>query len=149
MKDVTNESKGKKQHVTRRARLFSLLPLFMALLWAGCKQEAQGPADIDPAGTYTLASVDGKAVPCVVQHEGHELTIQSGTFIIHADGTCSSKMVFTAPSGAEGNREVKATYTRQGSKLTMKWEGAGTTTGTVDGDNFTMENEGMILAYRK
>jgi hypothetical protein len=46
-------------------------------------------------------------------------------------------------------REVKATYTRQGSKLTMQWEGAGMTTGTVEGDMFTMNNEGMVFSYRK
>lgn len=44
---------------------------------------------------------------------------------------------------------ARGTYTREGAKLTMTWEGAGTTTGTVEGDNFTMENEGMVLAYRR
>ena len=32
------------------------------------------------------------------------------------------------PSGGDSSREVKAAYTRQGSKLTIQWEGAGTTT---------------------
>ena len=31
----------------------------------------------------------------------------------------------------------------------MQWEGAGTTTGTAQGDNFTMDNEGMIFVYKK
>ena len=31
----------------------------------------------------------------------------------------------------------------------MKWEGAGTTTGTVEGYTFTINTEGMIFAYRK
>jgi hypothetical protein len=53
------------------------------------------------------------------------------------------------PPGGDVNRVVKATYTRENSKLTMRWEGAGTTTGTVEGDTFTMNNEGMIFAYRK
>ena len=71
------------------------------------------------------------------------------SFVIGADGTCSSKVVFGPPSGSEVTREVKASYTQQGAKLTMKWEGAGTTTGTVEGDTFTMNNEGMIFAYRR
>ncbi len=106
-------------------------------------------SDINPVGNYILVSVDGNKVPCTIQHEGHTLTIKSGGFTINADGTCGSKMVFSDPSGNEGSREVKATYARQGSTLTMQWEGAGTTTGTVEGDSFSMNNEGMILVYRK
>jgi hypothetical protein len=85
-----------------------------------------------------------------VTHQGKPgLTVKSGAFIINADGTCSSKVVFVAPSGNDTTREVKAAYTRHGSKLTMKWERAGTTTGTVEGDTFTMNNEGNVFAYRK
>ena len=117
--------------------------------WTGCEQAANVAAEVNPAGTYALVSVDGKAVPCTVQHEGRALTVKSGTFIINRDGTCSSKVSFSPPSGGDVLREVKASYTRQGAKLTMKWEGAGTTTGTVEGDTFTMNNEGMIFAYRR
>jgi hypothetical protein len=81
-----------------------------------------------------------------MQHEGHTMTIKSGSFIINADGTCSSKMSL---AGREAAIEVKASYTRQGSTLTMQWERAGMTTGTVEGDTFTMNNEGMVFAYRK
>jgi hypothetical protein len=125
----------------------------------GCKPEAKvaadpnttaaTPTDINPVGTYALVSVDGKPLPCTLQHEGQSPTIKSGTFIISADGTCSSKVDFSLPSGGDNRREVKASYKREGSKLTMKWEGAGTTLGTVEGDTFTMNNEGMIFAYRK
>ena len=44
---------------------------------------------------------------------------------------------------------MRATYTRHGSELTMQWQGAGTTVGTLTGDTFTMNNEGMMLAYQK
>ena len=46
-------------------------------------------------------------------------------------------------------RVVEATYTVSGTNLTMRWEGAGTTTGSVKGNDFTMNNEEMIFAYRK
>ncbi len=74
------------------------------------------------------------------------MTISSGSFSINADGTCSSKMSL---AGRDQPMEVNATYTREGPKLTMKWQGAGTTEGTVEGNAFTMTNEGMVLAYRK
>jgi len=90
--------------------------------------------------------VDGKQVPCTVQHDGHTMTIDSGRFVINADGTCSSRI---AVAGRPAAIEVKANYTREGNKLAMKWQGAGQTSGTIDGDTFTMNNEGMVFIYRK
>jgi hypothetical protein len=126
-----------------------VLPVLMVIAWTGCKQQAKVVEGPDPLGTYALVTVDGNNVPCAVQHEGHTLTIKSGSFIINPDSTCSSKVVFGPASGGDVTREVKATYTREGSKLTMRWEGAGTTTGGIEGGTFTMNNEGMVFAYRK
>jgi len=147
------------EKITQRKTICRLLygcclVLTLAALGTGCKPEAkverQVATKVNPVGTYVLISVDGNNVPCAVMHEGRDrLTVKSGTFNINADGTCSSKVVFTAPYGADTIREVKATYTQEGSSLTMRWEGAGTTTGTVQSNNFTMNNEGMIFAYRK
>ena len=159
MKTKQNEFNREQGRATRQFLQLCWLPLFMVMVGTGCKQEAKvapdtrtvaaPAADINPVGTYPLVTVDGNKVPCTVQHDGHALGVKSGTFIINADGTCSSKVAFSLPSGGDASREVKATYTRQGSKLTMQWEGAGMTTGTVEGDTFTMNNEGMIFAYRK
>ena len=150
MKTNLYKSNGEQHQTTRHPLQWCCLSLCLAMLWIGCKQEAKVVADINPAGTYTLVSVDGNKVPCAVKHDGKDgLTVKSGSFIINADGTCSSKVNFLAPSGSDATREVKVTYTREGSKLTMKWEGTGMTTGTVEGTTFTMNNEGMIFAYQK
>lgn len=129
------------------------LPLTCSLLLlaaaVGCQPKVEVATDVDPSGTYALASIDGKQVPCTLNHEGATLTVKSGSFIINSNGTCSSKMDFTVQNGGGGSREVKATYARQGSVLTMKWEGAGMTLGSVQGNTFTMTNEGMVLAYKK
>ncbi len=117
-------------------------------LSAGQKQSKTSNAS-DPAGVYALVSVNGKPVPASLDHEGATLQVRSGAFTINADGTCSSKMVFVPPSGTEATREVSATYTREGSKLTMKWKGAGITVGTIEGNTFSMNNEGMLLVYKK
>jgi hypothetical protein len=156
MKTKQNELNSEQRRATRHLLHLCLLPLFMVMVWAGCKQEAKvaadpksvatTAADINPVGTYTLVTVDGNKVPYTVQHEGHTMTINSGSFIINADGTCSSKMSL---AGRDTPIEVKATYTREGPKLTMQWQGAGMTIGTVEGDTFTMNNEGMVFAYRK
>jgi phage baseplate assembly protein gpV len=126
-----------------------MIPVLTAAVVTGCKHEPQAAREINPVGSYALVSVDGNNVPCTVQHEAAKLTVKSGSLTIKADGTCSSKIVVTPPSGTEAAREVKATFTRAGTKLSMRWEGAGNTVGTVEGDTFTMNNEGMIFAYRK
>jgi hypothetical protein len=118
----------------------------MAVVWVGCRSGAKATATTDPTGTYTLVSVDGNKVPCTVQHDGRALPVKSGSFVINADGTCRSQMFLT---GRDTPIEVKATYTRDGSKLTMKWQGAGMTIGNVERNTFTMNNEGMVLAYQK
>lgn len=122
----------------------------LGLCLSGCgKQEAKATGSKDFTGVYTLASVDGKPVPTTIKHDGVSLEVREGTFTINGDGTCSTKTSFVPPSGTVASREVSATYTREGDKLTMQWKGAGTTVGTVSGNTFTMNNEGMVLAYKK
>jgi hypothetical protein len=139
--DIRPQSNGPRQV------LFWILCSLM-LAWAGCKHATTTSTDIDPVGAYTLVTVAGNTLPCAVAHEGSP-TVKSGVFIINSDGTCSSKITFSTPTAGEMVREVKATYTREGPKLTMKWEGAGVTLGRVEGTSFTMDNEGTIFAYRK
>lgn len=128
--------------------LASLLSLLALLACAGCNRTTKETpkALADFTGTYALVSIDGQSVPCTVHHEGHDLPVQSGAFIIHPDGTCVSQITL---AGRELPMEVKATYEQQGATLTMKWAGAGMTTGKLEGNTFTMVNEGMSLAYRK
>lgn len=103
----------------------------------------------DIAGSYTLVSINGTTLPFTVTHEGPGIQVTSGTFTIRPDGTCASVVAFLMPSGQAQSREVSAAYTREGSRLTMQWQGAGETNGTIEGDTFTMENEGQLFLYRK
>ncbi len=123
--------------------------LTVGLLLSSCKAEAKVATGSDPSGVYALVTVNGNKVPASVSHDGTALQVRSGTFTIKADGTCSTKTVFVPPSGSEATREVSATYTKEGSKLTMQWQGAGTTTGIIEGGTFTMDNEGVLFVYRK
>ncbi len=134
--------------ITKHALQLCLL-LAAGLLVSACQQEAKVEKNADPTGVYALVSVNGSNVPASVSHDGTSLQVRSGTFTIKADGTCGTKTVFVPPSESEVAREVTATYTKEGSKLTMQWKGAGTTTGTIEGNTFTMNNEGMLFVYRK
>ena len=105
---------------------------------------ATTPEDTPVSGTVVGSDVDGDSLSYAKGSDPSH-----GAVVINADGTCVSKMIFVPPSGTEATREVRATYTKDGSKLTMQWKGAGKTVGTIDGNTFTMENEGMALVYRK
>lgn len=114
---------------------------------AGAKSPAAAPKTAaEPFGTYALIDVDGKKVPCSITHEGQSMTIQSGSLLVNRDGTCVSKV---AVAGEDAASETKATFQQEGSTLKMKWEGAGTTIGNLDGNTLKMSNEGMIFTYRK
>jgi hypothetical protein len=140
-------TKGDNQ--TSRIAALGLLALILSLALTGCKNPTTAQADSNPAGIYTLVSVDGEKVPCRVKHEGVALNIKSGSFTITGDGQCQSVMVFSPPDHADIRREVKATYTQNGADLTIRWERAGVTKGRITGNQFTMNNEGMVLTYEK
>lgn len=149
--------------VTRFLPWSLLGALAACVLLSGCKRSessrsatpASSPAAAesaklpDIAGTYTLVSINGTPLPFTVTHEGPGIQVLSGTFTIRPDGTCSTATAFVAPLGQAQSREVSATYTREGSRLTMQWQAAGMTIGTIEGDTFTMENEGQIFVYKK
>ena len=149
MKTELNKSNIKHQSAMPHFLGLCLISAFLMLAWTGCKNEAGSNANIDPTGVYALVSVDGKSLPCSLTHEGAVPTIKSGVFTIKADSNCSSQITFSVPTRGDMSREVKATYTRQGTQITMQWEGAGMTMGNVSGNTFTMTNEGMVFAYRK
>lgn len=138
---------GSIQILRNGARWGLLLALSLCL--AGCKSKPNVAGVADPSGVYTLVSVAGKPVPASLAHDGTQLLVRAGTFTIRPDGTCISKITFVPPSGIESSREVSATYVRQGPRLEMKWTGAGITTGTLDGNEFAMNNEGMMFVYRR
>lgn len=95
---------------------------------------------------YALVTVNGSNIPGMVNHGGHDIMLHSGVFTINADGTCTSETVF---GSQKVSRVVTATITREGSTLNMQWKGAGRTKGTIEGDTFTMNNEGMVFIYKK
>jgi hypothetical protein len=130
------------------ALIFGLI-LSFGLVMFKCKKQEMYSKGYEFAGEYILVSVNGKSVPTSISHEGATLQVLSGAFSINEDGTCKSKTVFVPPSGIEVTREVNATYTKNGSRLTMQWEGAGKTVGIIQDSSFVMDNEGMELEYKR
>ncbi len=101
------------------------------------------------AGVYTLVTVDGRELPATVKHGDDFVEVRSGLLKIGIDGTCQSTTVFAPPTGRAVSREVRADCVVEGERWTMRWKGAGTTSGTLEGATFTMNNEGLQFVYRK
>jgi hypothetical protein len=123
--------------------------LAAGLVVNACKNQKSSLPDAGQTGVYALVSIDGNQVPANVFHEGTALQVRSGTFTINSDGTCSTKTIFVPPAGSEVTRMVYATYVKDGSRLNMQWKGAGKTVGNIEGNTFTMNNEGMVFVYTK
>jgi hypothetical protein len=125
--------------------------LFLAsLLLVACNQGSKTEESYDFTGTYNLVSVDGHAVPYAPIHEGQQAPeIVSSSISLKDDGTFSMVMSYTNPSGGTISNDFTGTYTSQGSDFNLKWEGAGQTKVTIEGDTLTLNNEGMLFVYQK
>jgi len=140
------------ENYTPRVLALCLLATLLLLALTGCKKESSNTSSNvrpDLSGVYSLVSIDDKAVPCEISHEGTPMAVKSGTFTIANDGHCGSRMIFSVGSRKDMDLERKASYASVGAELTMQWEGAGMTMGSVHDNTFTMTNEGMVFSYRK
>jgi len=146
MKTMIDSRKGS---LPRRFWLVTGTVGIAGLMMLGCKPARLATTDTVPPGVYTLVSVDGNPVPAQVKHDGHTIEVRSGTFTFDSGASCRSHTVFVRAGGREVVRDVEATYTRSGNQLKMKWKGAGTTEGTIEGSIFTLNNEGMRFVYRQ
>lgn len=132
------------------ARIIAVGLLAFLILCALARGHAQtaDKAATSPVGVYTLVSVDGKHVPCTINHDGRAMNVQSGTFTISTNGQITSVMTISV-GDKKRSIETRASYTEKGTELTMKWQNAGMTKGRVADKTFTMTNEGMAYVYRK
>ena len=122
-----------------------LILVVMLVALTGCQEAAKTNVN-DFAGVYGLVAVDGAGIPATFSHGGHDIMVHSGSFTINANGTCRAAIVH---GPQKSTHQTKATYTLAGSTLKMKWKGAGWTKGTIKGDTFSMNNEGMMFVYKK
>ena len=146
-KHISNDVDFK--NYTPRIVALCLLAIALLLIFTGCKNDSSSTINPNISGVYTLITIDDKTVPCELSHEGQPMAIKSGTFTFTPDGLCRSRMLFSVGSRKDMDLERKASYTTLGTDLTMEWEGAGITKGSIHDNTFTMTNEGMVLCYRK
>jgi len=133
--------------LTIPARIFLLVACLTG--FTGCGGRPAGNLDPAIAGEYKLLSVNRRPVPVSVRKEGEVVQVLSGSLHLRTDGTCRSRLVLAPGAGLQVNREVRATCSFDGSRLTLQWEEGGSAGGSIRGDTITLNNEGLILYYRK
>jgi len=149
MKTKTTTSHPVRNSYTARIIALAALAALLLGAWVRVHGEPAEQTGVNPAGTYTLVSVDGKKVPCTIDHEGRAMSVQSGVFTISTNREITSVMTISVGDKKNIRCETHATFTVKGSELTMKWQNAGMTRGRLSGQTFTMTNEGMALVFQK
>lgn len=138
--------KARNAHATLIA---ILLLVAVGILTFGCSPQEEISPITKIIGIYKLVEVDGKAIPAELTHGSVSMEVIEGSLTFAEDGSCKSITVFKPASRKKLTREVSAACTQDGKTLTMNWEGAGITVGTIEDHIFTMNNEGMIFVYKK
>ena len=76
MKAKSSSNKTNLETYTARIVALGLLAACLLLALTGCQHESTANPGPDPAGAYALISVDGKTVPCTINHEGTAMTVE-------------------------------------------------------------------------
>lgn len=118
-------------------------------MWVGCANRGSVASEKALETEFILEAVNEIPLPAELDHGGTALIVSSGKMTFRKDGTCVSATVFAAKGGKEIHRTVEADYSVEGSTVKMNWKRAGKTQGTLEGDVFTMNNEGMIFKYHQ
>lgn len=105
------------------------------------------------AGTYNLETIDGQAPPVVVFEEpGLKVEIVSGNFILTANGTFTTTVVWrTTENGvaSNGSESFPGTYTVTGSTVNFVYSDGDTDSATLSGGTLTFSDEGHTVVFRK
>jgi len=129
-------------------RLLGVL-FVLGLCLSACNRAAKTARVSDHTGTYRLVTINGNDLPYTPPHEGGAPQVLSSTLTLHADGTFSMTMGYGTTPGDTVTRDFGGTYVREDSVFHFQWKGAGRTPATLEGNTLTIDNEGILFAYRK
>lgn len=127
----------------RRAALIGCIPLAFTL---GCGDNSTNPTTSDIAGTYTLQSIGGTALPYTFQPDATTtITLTSDVLTIGSDGTWSEAEDFQQVSNGQttnGSVNDGGTFTLSGSNVTFVSQTTGGTayTGSYASNTLTLDN---------
>lgn len=105
------------------------------------------------AGTYNLATIDGESPPILVfDQPGITVEIMSGNFILAADKTFTTNVVFRITEDGQVSTESETfggTYSVTGSTVTFAYSDGDSDSATLAGNTLTFSDGGSTAVFRK
>ncbi len=135
------------------ARLAFAALAFPLAACGGGGDSPTGPTTASVVGTWNLQSINGQALPYVLQQTGADklevtretFTFSSTTFTQTTDYRLTQSGRVTTDSEADAGR-----YTINGNAVTVTFNSDGSSvTGTVSGNTITAAADGVALVYRR
>lgn len=124
-----------------------------AVLLVGCGSDSgTAPIQASIAGIWNLTTVNGSALPFVLQATAPKIEILSDQFTVNANGTFTESIVARATDGANVSTVTipdAGTYTLNGTAAVFTFTDGTSGIATVSGNTFTVASGGLSQLYTR
>jgi len=134
-----------------RRILVSVFTAATVLLSACGSDSTTAPTPTSIAGTWNLTTVNGAALPFVLQ-ASPKIEILSDQIVILANGSFTQSTQARLTNGTTITTQTipdAGTYTLNGTAATFTFTDGGSETATVSGNSMTIAETGLSLMYNK
>lgn len=133
---------------------WKVIAVLAATTLAACSDdEITATASASLAGTYTLQTVNGAALPLVVQASNPKIEVTSEQLVVSSNGTftIATNRRSTTAAGAVTTATVNdgGTYTTSGSQTTFRFNSGNTAAAALSGSRLTLTASGSTSVYAK
>lgn len=130
-----------------------LLSLTLALALVACGDDSTSePTTASVAGTWSLQSVNGAALPFILS-ASPKVELLSNVVNVAANGTWTSTTQTRTTIGTQAttaSSTQSGTYTLSGSAVAIRsTDGSTVQAGTVSGNTLTLAQSGLVFIYQK
>jgi hypothetical protein len=135
-------------------RRFVTLALVLAVIGCG-SDNSTTPTNTSVAGTWTLQTVNGSALPFTLATSPAKLEVLSYVVVVTSNGTWTSSEQTRTTIGTQppvtATVTDAGTYTISGNNvaLTSNTAGSAAQAGTVSGNTFTIVQSGFTFVFQK
>jgi hypothetical protein len=126
-----------------------------AVLTTACGGDSSTGPGASVVGTYSLQTVNSKALPYVAYDDGTEkIEVLSDSYTLTATGTYTNETVVRTTIGGTPTTDTYSydgTYTQSGNTVTLtdSQDPTDVVSATVSGSTFTISVQGLVLVYTR
>lgn len=135
-------------------RVFTRVAAAALLLLAAACGGDDGNDPIDSiAGTYTLRSVNGQALPAVLYDDGsYKIEVTGATYVLSSSGSFTNTFSLRETEAGvvtPSSESYRGTYVVNGSTVTFTDEEGDVSSATRSGDELTFSSDGITAVFRR